>query len=137
LFSQKLNVSISKETPGPFSNRLLAALPRHEYERLLPAVAAVKLPKNRILYESGDAIKYVYFLNTGMVSFLAITEDGQTIDIGMVGSEGCIGDDAILHAPTSPSRAITQFPCEAVRIEAETSLTEFRRGRKLQELLLR
>jgi CRP-like cAMP-binding protein len=122
-------VDALREISSPITNRLLAALPRDEYDRLFPALESVKLPKNSILYEAGDTIQYAYLLNTGMVSFLAITEDGQTIDIGMVGSEGFIGDDVVLRAATTPGRAMTQFPCEAVRIEPKpTSLNSVAEG---------
>jgi len=118
-------------------NRLLAALPRDEYERLLPGLELILLPRNRILCEAGEATKYAYFLIGGMASFLSITEDGQTIDISMVGSEGFIGDDIITKVGITPCRVMTQFPSEALRIEAQPLLVEFDRGYKLQELLLR
>ncbi|MGH9905232.1 MAG: Crp/Fnr family transcriptional regulator, partial [Pyrinomonadaceae bacterium] len=125
------------EGSSVIANRLLASLPRDEYAHLLPRLEFVKLPKNRILYEAGDPIHYGYFLKTGMVSFQAITDDGQTIDIGMVGNEGFLGDEIFLQADRSSGRATTQFPCEAVRIEANALLAEFLRGGKLQEMLLR
>ena len=118
-------------------DRLLAALPRDEYERLLPNLELIRLPRNRILYEAGEAVQYAYFLNDGMASFLAITEDDETIDICMVGNEGFIGDDLISQVGVTPCRVMTQFPCEALRIEAEPLLAEFNRGGKLQELMLR
>ncbi len=62
----------------PLNNRLLAALPRDEYESLLPKLELVRFPRNRILYEAGDAIHYAYFPSSGMASLLAITEDGCT-----------------------------------------------------------
>jgi CRP-like cAMP-binding protein len=112
-------------------------LPSDEYERLLPNLELVRLPRNRILSEAGEALEYAYFLNGGMASFLALTEDGQTIDIGMVGSEGFIGDDIIAKVGITPCRVMTQFPCETLRIEGKPLLVEFDRGGKLQELLLR
>jgi hydrogenase maturation factor len=66
-----------------------------------------------------------------MASFLAITEEGQTIDIAMVGNEGFIGDYLILKVGIAPCGVITQFGCEALRVEAEPLLVEFIRGGKL------
>ncbi|HKZ79489.1 MAG TPA: hypothetical protein VJ124_14535 [Pyrinomonadaceae bacterium] len=43
--------------------------------------------KSRILNEAGETIHHAYFLNSGMASLLAITEEGQTIDIGMVATK--------------------------------------------------
>ena len=56
-------------TPPP--NRLLASLPRADYESLLPIVELVRFPKNRILYEAGELVHYGYFPTDGMASLLA------------------------------------------------------------------
>ena len=82
-------------------NRLLAALPRDEYERFLPSLELVRLPKNRILYEAGELVHYRYFPTDGMASLLAITEDGSTLEIGTVGREGYIGVPILHQAETS------------------------------------
>jgi len=127
----------SSTTSFPIENRLLAALPHDEYDRLSRNLELIRLPRNRILYEAGEAVQYAYFLIGGMASFLSITEDGQTIDICMVGNEGFIGDDIIAKVGVTPCRVMTQFPCEALRLEAEPLLAEFNRGATLHELLLR
>ncbi len=71
----------SKDAYGSLENRLLTALPCDEYERLLPNLEQVRLPRNRILYESGDEMRYAYFLNCGVASLLDIIEGGQTLDV--------------------------------------------------------
>jgi CRP-like cAMP-binding protein len=118
-------------------NRLLAALPADEYERLSTLLELVRFPKKRILFEVGDSLRYAYFLKSGMASLLAITEDGQTIEIGTVGSEGFIGDPIIHRVGTTPYRVMVQIPLEAFRIEAKALLAQFNQGGKLQEVLLR
>ncbi len=54
-----------------------------------------------------------YFISQGMVSMLAITEDGQTVDICTVGKEGVVGLPMVLNVPIMPCRVVTQLPCEA------------------------
>ncbi len=105
--------SSSKESSIPIGSRLLAALPRDEYERLLPNSQVTRLPRNRILYEAGDEVGSAYFISQGMVSMLAITEDGQTVDICTVGKEGVVGLPMVLNVPIMPCRVVTQLPCEA------------------------
>jgi CRP-like cAMP-binding protein len=126
----------SKELP-PAKNRLLATLPDGDYQRLAHHLEAVRLPRNRILYEASDQIHHAYFLSGGMASLLAITEAGQTIDISMVGSEGFIGVPIILSTSVTPCRVVVQMPCEAHKLAAEPLLSEFKRGGALQQLLLR
>ena len=119
------------------NNRLLAALPRDEYERLLPNFESVRLPRNRILYEVGDEMRYAYFLNGGVASLVAITEGGQSIDLSMIGNEGFIGVPIILFSRNTHCRVMVQMPGDAMRVAAEQLLAEFRRGEVLQQLLLR
>ncbi len=40
-------------------NRLLAALPDAEYQRLIPHLEQVPLPLKQVLYEVGEPIEYV------------------------------------------------------------------------------
>ena len=110
-------------------------LPRDEYERLLPNLELFRFPRNRILYEAGDATRYAYFLNSGMSSLVAIAEDGETIEIGTVGSEGFIGVPIVHDVGITPYRVIVQMPAEAARIEPHHLIDEFNRGGKLRELL--
>src|SRR5258708_17932659 len=118
-------------------NRLLAALPRDEYEQLLSQSELVRFRKNRILYEAGDSIHYAYFPNSGMASLLAITEDGSTIEIGTVGREGYIGGPILHQVGITPYRVTTQMPMTALRIEAKTFLSEVNREGPLRKMLLR
>src|SRR5215207_6914828 len=46
---------------APVANRLLAALPNKDYQRLLPELELVPLAFGDILYEPGDTIGHVYF----------------------------------------------------------------------------
>jgi CRP-like cAMP-binding protein len=78
-------------------NKLLAALPRAECERLLPNLESVHLSKGQVLYEAGDAVRHAYFLYGGMISLLSCTEEGETIEVEMVGNEGVTGIPAVLN----------------------------------------
>jgi hypothetical protein len=45
----------------PRENRLLAALPDDDYERLLPQLAYVSFALGEVVYEFGGQLDYVYF----------------------------------------------------------------------------
>jgi len=49
------------------------------------------MPFGEVLYESGVAMTYVYFLTTSIVSLLYVMEDGASAEIAVVGSEGIVG----------------------------------------------
>lgn len=118
-------------------NKLLAALPREEYERLLPQLEPVQLAKRKILYNVGDLVSHAYFPNDGMVSLLSTTQDGSSVEVGMVGNEGMVGLPIILRSHKTPHQIMVQITVEsALRIRASGLRNEFNQGGKLHDLLL-
>ncbi len=76
---------------NPLGNRLLAALPGEDYQRLLPHLHPVSFSLGEVVYESGGHMDYIYFPTTSIVSLLYTTVDGATAEMGMVGSDGVAG----------------------------------------------
>jgi CRP-like cAMP-binding protein len=130
-------MSLPVEPHASVRNMLLTALPRAEYERLLLALEPICLPRNAVLYETGSAIRHAYFLTGGMVSLLSTTEDGKTIEVGMIGNEGIVGLTVILGMSEAPYRTTVQIPGAALRVRAGALRDEFNRGGMLHTLLLR
>jgi CRP-like cAMP-binding protein len=124
--------------PGTrIENRLLAALPRKDYNRLVPHLEHVPLPFAEVLYEPGDTIQYVYFPNDSIVSLLSTVEDRSTLEVGIIGNEGMVGISVLLGVKTSPNRAIVQGEGSAMRMKAATLLKEVSADGSLQRLLHR
>jgi len=46
------------------ANKLLAALPRAEFDKLAPHLEQVNLSKNTILYDAGETVRHAYFLQS-------------------------------------------------------------------------
>lgn len=132
-----IRLPLSEKPSTPIRNRLLAALLRDEYEGLLPKLELVRFPRSRILYEAGELVHYAYFPNSGMVSLLAITEDGSTIEMGTVGREGYLGGPILHQVGITPYRVTAQMPMTALRMEAKTFLSALNRECPLREMLLR
>jgi CRP-like cAMP-binding protein len=126
-----------KEPSTLFDNRLLAALPREEYERLSPHLELVRLAPGKILYNAGDIARYAYFPKGGMLSLLSTTEGGRTIEVGMIGNEGMTGIPIILRSEVAPYQVMVQLAGNALRIRGDALRAEFNRGGRLQDLLLR
>lgn len=66
-------------------NRLLAALPVAEYQRLLPNLDQVSHSLKQVLQEVGEPIEYVYFPQNAIVSALSTMADGSMIEVGYSG----------------------------------------------------
>lgn len=118
-------------------NRILAALPREEYERLLTKLEKVFMEFHQILFEPDQRIEYVYFPNTAMVSLLNVMENGETAEVGVVGYEGVVGLPVFLDADSVSSMAMTQIEGEGMRMRTENFREEANRQGPLHRLLQR
>ena len=124
-------------TEDPRQNQLLAALPYAEWERLQPLLEPVDLPLGKVLYESGRTLSHVYFPTTALVSLQYVTEDGASMEIGMVGKEGVIGVSMFMGGHSTTSSAVVQCAGKGFRARADAMLLEFERGGAAMRLLLR
>jgi CRP-like cAMP-binding protein len=118
-------------------NKILAGLPAKEYARLLPHLTAVSLPLGEILYKTEDRIEYVYFPNSGVVSFVAHMKEGASIEVGLAGSEGMVGLPILFGDDVSQNEAIVQIADGAMRMKASVLTEELKRDGELQPLLMR
>ena len=121
---------------APSANRLLAALPKKEYQRLLPELEQVTMPFAEVLYEPGARIRYVYFPNDSIVSLLAEVADRSTLEVGIVGNEGMAGISVFMGVDTSPHRAIVQGAGTAMRMKSSVMRKEADGPGSLHRLLL-
>jgi CRP-like cAMP-binding protein len=118
-------------------NTLLSRLPRPDYDRLRASLKPMQLPKDRTLFEAGDSVRHLYFLTGGMVSLLAATEEGATVQVAMAGSEGLLGVPALLGINAMPYRVVVQLPGMALRASVTALAPEFSRGGPLHDAALR
>src|ERR1041384_6490197 len=121
----------------PSENRLLAALPIDEYQRLLPQLANVSFRLGDVIYEFGGRLDYVYFPTTAIVSLLYTMENGSTAEMGLTGNDGVVGIALFMGGETMPNRAVVQSAGDAVRMKAKVLQEEFKLGGQFQRLLLR
>src|SRR5919112_2214358 len=73
-------VSTSEHAYHQIKNRILAALPPDEYERLSPHFEHVRLPHGRVLIEHGEPIRDVYFPNDALISLVTQLSDGAAVE---------------------------------------------------------
>jgi CRP-like cAMP-binding protein len=102
----------------PLDNKLLAALPRAQFDLLVPHFAAISFPQGSILFESGDEVDQIYFPHFGMLSLLAVLRDGRAIETATVGREGVVGAMAGLGLHKSLVRVVVQLPMAGSKISA-------------------
>ena len=132
------NATILRELEHAHANHLLTSLGAcagcpdlSTYAELVP------LPVGKVIYESGAAMRYVYFPTSAIVSMLYIMNDGTSDEIATVGSEGFIGVQLFLGCETIPSRALVRSAGHAFRLDANLLQKEFSQSPAIQHLLLR
>ncbi len=120
---------------SPVTNRLLAALPEAEHQRLLPYLSTVTLVQRQILWAPRTRIEAAYFPCTAMASISAFVEGSEPVEVAAIGNEGVVGLPLFLGSDVSPSGALVQVPGEAIRLDAEVFREEIGQEGALYRLL--
>jgi CRP-like cAMP-binding protein len=110
----------------------LLALPSQNLKRLLPDLEHIRCEREQILMEADGPLDHVYFLDSGVISVLAVYADGSAIEMATIGREGCTGVQAFFGAKISSVRFFVQIPGSAARmsrpalVRAMASMPSFR-----------
>jgi CRP-like cAMP-binding protein len=119
-------------------NRLLAALPREEFERLVPFLEPVRVEFKQLLIEPGEPIPYVWFPHDFVSSDIVEMADGSAVEVGTIGNEGMVGVPLFLRERTTTVKVFAQVPGTGERMSAEDFGREvIERGGPLHDLLRR
>lgn len=112
------NLSV-RETPddAPSRNRILAALPSAEFDRVASDLEPFALPINTVLYEANSPITHAYFPISGCVSMVNAMEEGA-VEVGTIGYEGWAGLPLLLGDDRMPTRAFVQLTGDSYRMTA-------------------
>jgi CRP-like cAMP-binding protein len=100
------------------TNRLLAALPRKDRQRLAAGCEQVELTLADILCEPGAPIRHVYFPSDSFISLAAPVDGRGSLEVGLIGNEGMLGIPLILGIGVSAQRALVRGPGSALRMTA-------------------
>jgi len=126
-----------KPEPSPQQNHLLAALAPDVQGRLFPYLELVPLPLRAVMYESGHAMRHVYFPTDSIVSLQYVMENGASTAILVVGNEGLLGISLLMGGESTPSRSLVQSAGYAYRLPRSRVRDEFGRHGQLLVLMLR
>jgi CRP-like cAMP-binding protein len=91
-------------------NRLLAALPAEDYNRIAPTFEVIALTLKEFLHKPGELVQHVYFPGGGFCSVLTVLEDGDMVEVATIGREGMVGTAAVLDGRVAESSA-TMVQC--------------------------
>jgi CRP-like cAMP-binding protein len=119
------------------TNKILHSLSRKESSQVLPKLEFVRLKLHQVLHEAGETIKSAYFVNSGLISILAVQPDGKTVEVGLIGREGFTGLPLLVGYSNGPTRVMIQADGTAYRCDAETLKQLIRQCPDLEQQLHR
>ena len=122
--------------PDPKKNRILAALPAKDYERLLPDLELIEMALGWTLSESGDHVNFLHFPISGIVSLIYTLENGSSSETALVGNEGLVGISIFMGGESMPTSTAVQSAGHAYRLSRKIMKHEFSLGGQLQHLAL-
>jgi CRP-like cAMP-binding protein len=118
-----------------YRNRVLAALPKVEINRLKPHLSLVTLEQEETLLDGKAG--HAYFVEQGIASVVVTVNNGNTVEVGIIGIDGVVGLPILLGTGTAPGRTFVQIAGSAHRINAEILKEEFDRPGELRNYLQR
>ena len=122
---------------APIDNFLLCSLPRDDCESLLGSMERIRVEAETVIYRQNEPIEYVYFPVTAMLSWIATTEAGERVEVGVVGWEGMVGIPELLGYEISPYGVEVELPGEVLRIKAADFKKRFEHLHSIHSLLFR
>jgi CRP-like cAMP-binding protein len=118
------------------ANRLLALLPRRDYERLRPHLEPIALRYRQSLYRANRSIRFVYFIETGVGSLVNTMVNGDTAEVGTIGNEGIVGLPLVFEDESSPTAVYMQVPGTGLRMKAALFQKEVARSGSMRTVML-
>ena len=128
---------MSPSKSPPITNRLLAALPKKDYQSLQRHLEEIPLVFEELLYRPDVLITDVYFPSSGIVSLLAGVNERTTLEVGLVGNEGMVGLSVFFGVNSSLNGAVVQGAGSALKMKATVLRRECNNGGVLPRILRR
>lgn len=120
-----------------FANSILAQLPGVCVAELRHAMYPVDLEVRQVIYEANRPAHFAYFPESGMISVVAIMENGSSIEVSTIGRDGLVGGFLLLGIDRLPYRYFVQVAGRAHRIEAARLRQEAERNPEFCKAILK
>jgi CRP-like cAMP-binding protein len=122
---------------NPNKNKLLAALPEADFQRISGQLELRQMVVGEVLYAAGETLTHLYFPTSCVISLHYEMANGTSSEFSAVGNEGAVGLSLFLADATMSSAAVVQTAGEAYRLSLTVLREEFSRAGATLQLLLR
>ena len=121
----------------PVRNQILLTIPDEEFQSLRQQLHYLELPQRTVLHEPKQKLQFVYFLNSGMVSLVFRTKNGESVEVGVLGNEGFTPIAVSAGLRSVPHQAIMQVSGDGFRLPVSAIETALASNPRLQSALNR
>lgn len=118
-------------------NRLLNKMSPEDWALLAPHLESVTLKERQVVEVPNKPITHVYFVETGVVSVVAVNEEDHRIEVGVIGKEGMTGVPLILGDDRAQHSAYLQIGGNGRRMSAAAFLEAMNRSASLRSLMMK
>jgi CRP-like cAMP-binding protein len=130
-------MATSPSFPSAYSNHLLAHLSSQALEECARYLQPISLELRQDIYRPNEPMRYVYFVEVGMVSIVSTMEDGRSIEVGTIGKESMVGALLLLEVNAVVYHYFVQIAGRAYRMDASAFIKAAERNPELRRVALR
>ena len=136
---QTFDQHLARPTPGGGLTRprnyILSQMPEVQFINVAKSLVPVELPLGMQLSRPNQEIESLYFPTSGLISTDALTESGDSVEVGVTGREGFAGVVGLLGQPQMANSVIMQGSGVGYRIRLSAFREEFLKGGPLLQLV--
>src|ERR1700761_3218071 len=118
-------------------NRLLAKMSASDWALLAPHLESVTLKERQVVEVPGRPITHVYFVETGVVSVVAVNAEDHRIEVGVIGKEGMTGVPLVFGDDRAQHSAYMQIGGSGRRMPASAFTDALRQSVTLRALMMK
>lgn len=118
------------------TNRFLSSLSGSARDLLLVHATALSAPLRMPFYAAEQTLDFGYFITSGMASVVTTTEDGDTAEVGIIGTEGLIGSLHLIGPALVSTSAFMQLEGTVLRIPYADLQRLFRTSEEIRDHVL-
>jgi CRP-like cAMP-binding protein len=85
----------------------------------MPELEHIRCQREQVLMDADSSLDNVFFLDSGVVSVLAVYANGNIIEMATIGREGCTGVQAVFGAKNSSAQFVVQIPGSAAKMSRQ------------------
>ncbi len=128
---------VSDVTPARARNRLLAKMSAQDLALVAAHLEDITLKERQVVEVPNKPITHVYFVETGVVSVVAVNAEDHRIEVGVIGREGMTGSPLVFGDDRAQHSAYMQIAGSGKRIPAPAFVAAMNQSQTLRALVLK